>query len=116
MTADLAAVAAGTPGRIEGRQEVATFFRGSAHAAMAVFADDRPAAAWYHRGRAAVLFDFAVVDGVVAHITFRAEPEALAGVERRDGASRRKGPQTGHNPTAPDVIPVEDDHHDQEEH
>jgi RNA polymerase sigma factor (sigma-70 family) len=116
VTADLAAVAAGTPGRIEGRQEIATFFRGGAHAAMAVFADDRPAAAWYHRGRPAVLFDFAVVDGVVAHITFRAEPALLAGVERRDGASRRKGRATGHISTAPNVIPAEDDHHDHEEH
>ena len=95
VTADLAAVAAGTPERVAGRQEVAAFFNGSAHAAMAVFADGRPAAAWYHRGRPAVLFDFTVVDGVVAHITFRAEPAALATVERRDGAARRAGRATG---------------------
>ncbi|SDS46030.1 RNA polymerase, sigma subunit, ECF family [Friedmanniella luteola] len=115
VTADLAAVSAGTPGRLEGRREIASFFNGSAQSAMAVFAGDRPAAAWYHRGRPAVLFDFAVVDGVVAHITFRAEADALAAVERRDGASRRARPAVGHTASVPDVVPGEDDHHDQEE-
>ena len=116
VTADLAAVAAGTPARIEGGREIATFFNGSAHAALAVFAGDRPAAAWYHRGRPAVLFDFTVVDGVVAHITFRAEAASLTAVQRRDGGSRRARPGAGHIGDAPDVDPGEDQHHDQEEH
>jgi hypothetical protein len=34
-------------------------------------------------------FDFTVVDGVVRRITFRAEPEVLAQVTRRDGKERR---------------------------
>lgn len=89
VTADDAAVLAGTPERIHGRREVAEFFNGSAHAALAVYLGDRPGAAWFHRGEAMVLFDFAVVKGVVQGITFRAEPEALRQVSRRDGADRR---------------------------
>jgi len=89
ITADDAAVLAGTPQRIEGREEVATFFDGSAHAALAVFVDGRPGAAWFHRGEAKVLFDFTVADGLVSHITFRAEPGVLAQLVRRDGQERR---------------------------
>ena len=115
VTADVAAVAVGTPERIEGRRDVAAFFNGSAHAALAVFAGDRPAAAWFHRGRPAVLFDFSVVDGVVAHITFRADPASLAEVERRDGGSRRNRAGAGHTGGAPDVMPGEDDPHHEED-
>jgi len=83
IRADAAAVAAGTPERIDGRDELATFFNGSAQAALAAFVDDRPAAAYYNRGQALVLFDFTVVDGLVQQITFRAEPDTLARVVRR---------------------------------
>ncbi len=89
VTADVAAILAGTPERIDGRGEVATFFNGSARAALPVFVGERPAAAWFHRGKAMVLFDFTVADGVVRHITFRAEPQVLAQLERRDGSERR---------------------------
>ena len=89
VTADDAAVLAGTPQRIEGRQEVATFFNGAAQSALPVVVDDRPAAAWYLRGEAKVLFDFTLVDGVVTRITFRATPEVLSRVARRDGADPR---------------------------
>jgi RNA polymerase sigma factor (sigma-70 family) len=88
ITADDAAVLAGTPARIEGRHEVATFFNGSAHAALPVFVDDHPGAAWFHRGQAMVYFDFTIVDGAVRSITFRAEPEVLARVARRTGENR----------------------------
>lgn len=87
--ADEAAILAGTPERIEGRQEVAAFFDGSARAALAVFVDDRPAAAWFQRGEARVVFDFVVGGGTVRAITFRADPDVLATVVRRDGAGRR---------------------------
>lgn len=89
VTADAAAVLAGTPEHIDGRQEVATFFNGSAQAALPVYVDDRPAAAWFHRGEAKVIFDFTLTDGVVRGITFRAEPDVLARVSRRDGEARR---------------------------
>ena len=87
--ADEAAVLAGTPASIEGRDEVATFFNGSAQAAMAVFVGDRPASAWFHRGAAAVVFDFEVADGKVRAITFRAEPAVLEQVVRREGPEVR---------------------------
>ena len=85
VTADDAAVLVGTPRQIEGRDEVATFFNGSAKSAFPVFVGDRPGAAWFHLGAAKVLFDFTVDDGLVRAITFRAAPDLLARVVRRDG-------------------------------
>ena len=87
--ADEAARLLGTPASIRGAQETATFFDGSAQAALPVYVEDRPAAAWFQRGRAMVVFDFAVADGRVQGITFRAAPEVLASLARRDGAERR---------------------------
>jgi RNA polymerase sigma-70 factor (ECF subfamily) len=84
--ADEAAILAGTPASIQGRDEVATFFNGSAQTALAVFVGDRPASAWYLKGEAKVVFDFEVADGQVRGITFRAAPDVLARVVRRDGA------------------------------
>lgn len=89
VRADAAAIAAGTPERMDGRGELAAFFNGSAHAALPVYVDQRPGAAWFHQGQARVLFDFTVVDGVVAGITFRAEEDTLARVVRRDGETAR---------------------------
>ncbi len=89
VRADDAAVRAGTPERISGRREVATFFNGSAQSALAIYIDDRPAVAWFHQGHARVIFDFTLVDGRVGAITFRAEPDVLARVSRRDGDQRR---------------------------
>ena len=85
VTGDTAAVAIGTPERIAGRQEVADFFNGAAKAALPVFVDDRPGAAWVHRGEARVAFDFSVVDGLVTRIELRAEPAVLAVVRARKG-------------------------------
>nr|WP_193607944.1 sigma-70 family RNA polymerase sigma factor [Nocardioides lijunqiniae] len=89
VSADDAAVLAGTPERIEGRDEVATFFNGSAQAALPVFVGDRPGTAWFHLGEARVVFDFTVAEGLVRAITFRAEPEVLSRVVRRDGGRTR---------------------------
>jgi len=89
VTADDAAVSVGTPRQIDGRTEVATFFNGSARAALPVFVGDRPGTAWFHQGTARVVFDFTVDDGLVRAITFRAAPEVLSRVVRRDGAGRR---------------------------
>ncbi len=85
VTADDAAVLAGTPARIEGREGVAAFFDGSAHAALAVHVDGRPGYAWFHRGYARVVFDFEVAAGRVRGIVFRADPGLLGRVERREG-------------------------------
>jgi len=89
VTADDAAVLVGTPQRIDGRDEVATFFNGSAKAALPVFVGDRPGSAWFHLGAARVVFDFTVDGGLVHAVTFRAAPEVLARVVRRDGDHRR---------------------------
>ncbi len=89
VTADAAAMLVGTPERIEGREEVAAFFNGSARAALPVYVGDTPGAAWFHRGEARVIFDFTVLDGVVGAITFRAAPEVLARVVRRERGERR---------------------------
>jgi RNA polymerase sigma factor (sigma-70 family) len=89
VTADDAAALVGTPRQIEGRDEVATFFNGSARAALPVFVGDRPGAAWFHLGAARVVFDFTVDDGLVRTITFRAAPDVLLHVVRRDGGRRR---------------------------
>ena len=89
VTADAVAVGIGTPERIDGRQEIAEFFDGGAHAALPVYVGERPGAAWYDRGSARVLFDFDVDGGTVRGITFRADPEVLAEVVRRRDADRR---------------------------
>ncbi len=90
VTADDAAILVGTPGRIEGRDEVATFFNGSAQSALPVFVGDRPSSAWFYRGAAKVVFDFTVRDGLVQAITFRAAPDVLSRVVRRDGDQPRR--------------------------
>jgi len=89
VSADDAAVLVGTPGQIQGRYEVATFFNGSAKAALPVFVDDRPASAWFHLGAAKVVFDFTIADGLVRAIIFRAAPDVLSRVVRRDGGRPR---------------------------
>jgi RNA polymerase sigma-70 factor (ECF subfamily) len=87
--ADEAAILAGTPASIDGRDEVAAFFNGSAHSALPVYVGERPGSAWFLKGEARVVFDFTVHGGRVAAITFRAAPDVLAQVVRRDGADRR---------------------------
>ncbi len=89
VSADDAAILVGTPRRIDGREEVATFFNGSAKAALPVLVGDRPASAWFHLGAAKVVFDFTIGDGLVRAITFRAAPEVLGLVVRRDGGHPR---------------------------
>ena len=88
--AEYDAILVGTPARIEGRDEVATFFNGSAQSALPVFVGDRPSSAWFHRSAAKVVFDFTVSDGLVQAITFRAAPDVLSRVVRRDGDRPRR--------------------------
>ncbi|MGQ7295462.1 sigma-70 family RNA polymerase sigma factor [Quadrisphaera sp. KR29] len=87
IRADAAAVAAGTPARVEGRERVAAFFDGSARSALAVEVDGLPGAAWFLRGEAEVLFDVLVdldaADGPVRGVVFRADPDVLVRVRRR---------------------------------
>jgi RNA polymerase sigma factor (sigma-70 family) len=88
VTADATAIQAGTPRRIDGRQEVATFFNGAAAAALPAWVDERPGAAWFHGGEPRVAFDFDVRDGQVHGITFRGDPELLARTTRRRDGQR----------------------------
>ncbi|TFB86253.1 sigma-70 family RNA polymerase sigma factor [Cryobacterium algoricola] len=89
VAGDEAAIATGTPTRLEGKSAVAALFNGAAKAALPVFIDGRAGAAWFHRGSARVAFDFTVIDGVVARIDFRADPVVLAAVVRRDAGKSR---------------------------
>ena len=89
VTADDAAILAGTPQRIDGREAVATFFNGSARSALPVFVGERPASAWFHLGAAKVVFDFTIADGVVHAVTFRAAPDVLSRVARREHGAPR---------------------------
>lgn len=86
---DAAAVLMGTPRRIAGQEEIATFFNGAAHAALPVFVGERPGSAWFDRGTARVAFDFTIGDGVVQRIVFRAAEDVLARVARRKDDTRR---------------------------
>lgn len=101
VTGDAAAAALGTPERISGRPDVAQFFDGAAKAALAAFVEERPGAAWVHRGVARVAFDFSVVQGRVASIVFRADPAPLAGVRLRKG---RPGPVRGRARLSPRTV------------
>ncbi|WP_394214802.1 sigma-70 family RNA polymerase sigma factor [Brachybacterium vulturis] len=89
VRADAQAIEAGTPAALDGREEVASFFNGAAKAALPVGIDGRAASAWFHRGTAKVLFDLTVVEGRVTRIDFRADPEVMERVVRRDGPRQR---------------------------
>jgi RNA polymerase sigma factor (sigma-70 family) len=89
VSADAAAIALGTPAHLEGVDDVANFFNGAAKTAFPVFVEDRPGAAWMHRGEAKVAFDFAIASGRVRRLTFRAADAVLAGLRRRDGGHDR---------------------------
>lgn len=83
VRADAAALALGTPERIDGREPVASFFNGAAKTAFPVFVGEHAALAWIDRGAARVVFDLEVSDGRIARITFRADADVLAQVVRR---------------------------------
>ena len=85
VTGDAVAVTMGAPARIAGRHDVAEFFDGAAKAALPFYVEDRPGAAWVHRGAARVAFDFTVMNGRVTAIEFRADPLVLAALRAREG-------------------------------
>lgn len=92
VSADAAAAALGSPTRIDGHAEVATFFDRAASAAFPVLLAGRPAAAWIHRGVPRVAFDITVAAGRITSIVFRADPAALARIERVPGGRREPRP------------------------
>jgi RNA polymerase sigma factor (sigma-70 family) len=94
VSADTAASVLGTPARLVGPDEVAAFFNGAAAAAFPVFVEDRPGAAWIHRGEVKVAFDFTIEAGRVRRLRFRAADDVLAGVRRRERGSVRPAGET----------------------
>ena len=88
VTGDPDAVGLGTPSRIDGAEQVATFFSGAAKAALPVLFDERPGAAWFLQGQAKVVFDFQLADGAVCGIVFRAALDVLARIECREDTAR----------------------------
>ncbi|MCW2607956.1 MAG: sigJ [Frankiales bacterium] len=88
VDADPAALALGTPARLDGREAVGAFFDGAAKAALPVWVEDRPGAAWVQRGVARVAFDISVVGGEITRIRFRAEASVLERVQARSGQER----------------------------
>ena len=88
VAGDPAAVFLGTPNRLEGAEQVAQFFNGAAKSAFPVYVEDRPGAAWIHRGEPKVVFDFTIDRGMVKRIDFRAESKMLEQIQRRHGQKR----------------------------
>ena len=88
VAGDPAAVTLGSPGHLEGAEQVARFFNGAARAAFPVYVADRPGAAWIHRGEPKVVFDFTIDRGMVKRIDFRAESKILQQIQRRQGHKR----------------------------
>ncbi|QLL08646.1 sigma-70 family RNA polymerase sigma factor [Mycobacterium vicinigordonae] len=87
IASDAAAIALGSPARLDGADEVANFFNGAARAAFPVFIEERAGAAWIHRGEVKVAFDFTIEAGQIRRLQFRAADEVLAGVRRRDSGT-----------------------------
>ena len=85
---DPTAVTLGTPDRLEGAEQVAQFFNGAAKSAFPVYIEDRPGAAWIHRGELKVVFEFTIDRGRVQRIEFRAHPKILDQVQKRQGQHR----------------------------
>lgn len=80
--ADAAAIALGTP-RMVGREKVLDLVNGGMKTAFPVYLGDRAGLAWLHRGEYKVAFDLTIVDGRIARIDFRADPDVLATVRKR---------------------------------
>jgi RNA polymerase sigma-70 factor (ECF subfamily) len=85
VTGDAAAVAMGTPERHRRSAGGRGLLRRCREGRLPAFVQGRPERRGCSAGQARVAFDFAVVDGLVTRIDFRAEPEVLAGVRGRTG-------------------------------
>ncbi|MFF0341197.1 sigma-70 family RNA polymerase sigma factor [Kribbella sp. NPDC004875] len=86
VRADAGAAARGTRsplsgGTLSGAQMVAQEFSGRAAAAKLVLVDGMPGLVWMRHGEPLVVFSFTVVDGRVAVIDLRGDPEYLESVD-----------------------------------
>jgi RNA polymerase sigma-70 factor (ECF subfamily) len=66
---------------LSGAAEVARAFSGRAYAAKLVLVDGTPGLVWMQRGEPLVVFSFTIVDGRVAAIDLRGNPEYLESVD-----------------------------------
>ena len=64
-----------------GAAEVARVFLGSARAAQSTLVDGTPGAAWWHAGKARVVWTFKVVQGRIVELEVVANPKAIARLE-----------------------------------
>lgn len=83
VSANAAAIAMGTPSRIDGREEVAAFFNGRAKGVRFADIDGYAGGAWTLKGELKVLFAFTVEDGMVREVEFLAGDFAGTSVEYR---------------------------------
>ncbi len=83
VRSDAGAAAYGGPAAhaLAGAARVAQEFSGRAAAAKLVLVDGMPGLVWMRRGEPVVVFSFTVVDGRVAAIDLRADPEYLENVD-----------------------------------
>lgn len=72
VSANAAAIAMGTPSRIDGRDAVAEFFNGRAKGVRFADIDGYAGGAWTLKGELKVLFAFTVEDGLVREVEFLA--------------------------------------------
>ena len=83
VSANAAAIAMGTPARIDGRDAVADFFNGRAKGVRFADIDGYAGGAWTLKGELKVLFAFTVEDGLVREIEFLAGDFAGIAVDYR---------------------------------
>ncbi|MGW7687266.1 sigma-70 family RNA polymerase sigma factor [Kribbella sp. NPDC054772] len=81
VRADAGAAAYGTESTLAGAAAVAQEFSGRAAAAKLVLVDGMPGLVWMRRGEPLVVFSFTVVDGRVAALDLRGDPEYLESVD-----------------------------------
>jgi RNA polymerase sigma factor (sigma-70 family) len=77
MRADAVAVAAGATREAVGAAAVAEVFAGRAGAAQTAFVDGTAGAVWAPGGRARAVFDFTIVDGLIAGIDLVMDPATI---------------------------------------
>jgi RNA polymerase sigma-70 factor (ECF subfamily) len=83
VSANAAAIAMGTPARIDGRDAVAEFFNGRAKGVRFADIDGYAGGAWTLKGELKVLFAFTVEDGLVREVEFLAGDFAGISVDYR---------------------------------
>jgi RNA polymerase sigma-70 factor (ECF subfamily) len=77
LRADGAAVRTGAAAEVVGAKAVAETFSGRAKHARLALVDGTPGAVWAAGGKPRIVFDFSIIDGMIAAIELVAEPEVL---------------------------------------